>query len=251
MDNDNTNMQMILSLKSTLDLILNYCKSQELNLKILSNKINLLNEKLLNNPVHSSPGKATIEPADFVVQHADRQNNSKEIRISPDFNLSVDSAPQGPRRTSRQDDSDFEDYSKTNTMAEPTEHPLSQSKKVFKPIENVEKKESVNDNSNNVEFKHPKLTLAESVQVTQRVLGKSNNSLFLAEVEVRSAENDELVHRTRTNGIGKWVGTLSPGKYRVTIKKMGGAGKEVLKVSQDIQIDGIKSLVDLPELHIK
>jgi hypothetical protein len=100
-------------------------------------------------------------------------------------------------------------------------------------------------------FVPPKLSEVSSVQVVQRILNKNNSSVFLAEVEVKSITDGNIVHKTRTNGIGKWVGTLGPGNYRVTVRKKGSANKDSLEVSQDINIDGFKSLVELPDLQIK
>lgn len=229
---------VLISLEAKIDLLLNYYRSQDLNIKILSNKLNLLSEQLAKSPPANDAPKIKIEAADFVIPVA-KNNQTKDVHVSSDFNITVESAPDGNRRTSRE----IDEHDMMN-------HPLNKASN--KLISKKEPLETINyPQVKEEKFVPPKLEGVDSVQLVQRVINKNNGSVFLAEVEIKSNKDGNIVHKTRTNGVGKWFGTLPPGEYKVTIKKKNASGRENIEISQNINVDGSKSLVELSDICIK
>ena len=89
------------------------------------------------------------------------------------------------------------------------------------------------------------------IPVMQRVVDKNGKSIFLADVEITDLSTSQPVFKTRTNGTGKWMASLGIGAYRVTIGKRASMSKEKLEAVQDIQVDGTQSPFELPMLIIK
>lgn len=212
---------ILLSIESKLEALLNYHKSQDLNLKTLSNKINNLSEvkqpliqkNESNNNVFAVTAEA-VDVAPFVT--------ANKSLPQP---LSMEDSIIGIRRSSRDqldDKTEFKDYDR---------HVIHTKNEL--PILSKEK---------SVEVKH--------VQITQRVVNKNQQSVFLAEVEIKDLD-DNLVSKTRTNSVGKWSATIPSGKYRVSVNKKESSSKQKIEALQDIYIDGSKSIDTLPDLIIK
>jgi len=90
-----------------------------------------------------------------------------------------------------------------------------------------------------------------SVPVMQRIVDKNGKSVFLADVEIIDVSSGEQASKTRTNGTGKWMATLSPGDYKVIIRKRESLTKEKIEVIQDVRVDGTQSPFDLQTMIIK
>jgi hypothetical protein len=227
-DEERKATDVLLSIESKLEALLNHHRTQELNLKILSNKFNSLMENIssqlsdIKKPVLQP--KITVEAADVAT--------SKNIPISSNFHLNSDSSPIGFRRTSRPE-----------TFEEKNLQPEALNKKIELKFDNEKEKE-------NTPLIPPKLSDSTIAQITQRIIDKNQKSIFLAEIEVKS-EDGTTVHKTRTNSIGKWNATLPPGKYRVSASKRETSNKQKVEIFQDIEIDGSKSMMQLPDLIVK
>jgi hypothetical protein len=61
----------------------------------------------------------------------------------------------------------------------------------------------------------------------------------------------QMSFKTRTNGTGKWMASLALGNYRVTIRKHDSATNTKLEATQDIQVDGTQSPLELQALIIR
>lgn len=239
-DNSRKATDVLISIESKLETLINQQRSQELNNKILSNKISSLIELFnSNNPPSVNPNVSSIQQVSdkpkaqpkINIEAADLSPNAKNIKVSSSPNLSVESNPVGIRRSSR----DEPENSKAieNVRNEPVEQFINY------PEVKQEK------------FVAPKLSEGTSVQITQRVVDKSNKSLFLAEVEIKSLSDNTIVAKTRTNSLGKWMTTLPVGDYRVSISKRETNNKSKVEVFQDLNVDGRKNLIQLNDLIIK
>lgn len=233
-ENDRKATDVLLSIESKLESLLNHHRTQELNLKILSNKFNSLIENI---PKYFNDHKQSMTRPQIKIEAADVSPVSKNIPISSDFNLSTDSDPVGFRRTSRPET--FEER-ESPALKETRESAIQ---KVVKNFENTKQQE-------NTPHLPPKLSEGLISQITQRIVDKNQKSIFLAEVEIKSLEG-ELIHKTRTNSIGKWNATLPPGKYRVSASKRESSSKQKIEIFQDVEIDGSKSMMSLPDLIVK
>ena len=219
--------------------------AQDLLIKLLSNKLNNIINKLDNNPV--TPQFSIEAPT----------TQAKDILVAPDLNLQVESSPVGFRRNSRP-----ETYSGDNNYLPKTE--LKAKEEVKFPIqipresgknEIVNKKqvrkepifEPAQESTDEVNF----VELGNSVPVSQRVVDANGKSMFLADVEILDKSNMKQMFKTRTNGTGKWSAPLLVGDYKVIIRKRESLTKEKLEAVQDITIDGKTSPFDLPMLIIR
>jgi len=215
---------ILLSIENQLAQLLSETRSQGLVNKIIANKLNAL---LSGVPLPSSNDQEFTDLED---------NMSPTVIITPEQALPIENSPNGFRRTSRP-----ETFSKEHQNSFlPNSKPLSitENKLAIKTPE--VKQESADFTST-----------SGKVSVIQRIVDKNSKAIFLADVEVTNSANNTLEQKTRTNAMGKWSCQLSPGSYRVKIKKMESLTKEKFEVLQDITIDGKHSQQELQMMIIK
>jgi len=260
---------VLLDLESKLDSALSIIKSQDLNIKLLSNKLNLLIEKMDKQTVAASfvtKPQFTVEavqnvlPPQFMQPAQDEETN---VPIFSEHKLAVDAAPIGFRRTSRP-----ETYAGDNAyLQKPPQEPVKM------PVQTLKPPPGRNENSNvtvpqqamnqgivpnnpitkpTAENKLPQEQLNQgAIPVEQRVVDKNSKSVFLADVEIVDLKTGNQIFKTRTSGAGKWAAPLSIGNYRVTISKRESVTKQKVEVVQDISVDGSHSPLILQMIIIK
>ena len=258
---------VLLDLESRIETLLQIVRSQDLNIKLLSNKLNMVMEKLDKQPAATS--KIVVEAVNSIPQNSvPAPNNSpvqetdKNIPISSDFNVPTENSPQGFRRTSRPE-TFAGDNSYLKSPAEPiNKFPLQIPKPTNRTV--VDKAPELSDNDAEVvvdpsafeqrlptEPKKEKVRNSNSIPVVQRVVNKEGKSVFLAEIEILDLANQEIVGKTRTNGTGKWMASLPVGSYRVMLKKRESLSKEKIEIGQTIHVDGTQSPLELQTMIIK
>tara|TARA_R110000868_G_scaffold99024_4_gene272654 strand:- start:13220 stop:13930 length:711 start_codon:yes stop_codon:yes gene_type:complete len=223
---------VLIDLESKINVLLQLVRSQDLNIKILSNKLNSLLENTKTNV------NATAENLSF-------EDDSKKIYVSSDGNLPLDNFPSAIRRNSRP-----ETYSSTsnnevqvNKEAEVIVNIKDNSiKNGFIKLDPDKKTQPLIDKDRNDHLVIP---------VHQRVVDRNGKSIFLADVEVVNLETNNVIFKTRTNGTGKWMASLSPGNYNVIIQKRESVSKEKIKTEQLITVDAGTSLVELQMIILK
>ena len=237
---------ILLELEAKVDMLLNYIKSQDLNIKILSNKLNSLMEKGAQSPVPTSP--YTVEAvAQNHFQPQPQLEDDKQIPISSEFQLPMEPNPKGFRRTSRP-----ETFSGDNAMLPkppPITHAPVKAEVTVPQMAIQPKVEPVVQPPQPTQPMPP--PTGNSIPVVQRIVDKNGKSVFLADVEIYNSANMESVAKVRTSGNGKWSAPLSVGKYRVVIRKRESLTKEKIEITQDITVDGTQSLLELPMMIIK
>lgn len=235
---------VLLDLESKLDSLLEIVKSQDLNIKILSNKLNALLE------IQRQPIENRTEPVENKLPtiEAIKQNHindpERSIMISSEKSIQVESKPEGFRRTSRP-----ETYSGDNAFlnkAPPLSAPPKKEKVMEIVVPNITKPVQETQQEQFVEY-----TEVNKIPLLQRVVDKNSKSIFLADVEIINLNTNEKVTKTRTNGAGKWGASLAPGQYRVIISKRDTETKEKIESCQDINVDGQMSPMNLPMLIFK
>lgn len=212
---------VILSLETKIDQLLQVNRNLDFNIKILSNKLNQLLDVLTSTPSITSSPLSSFPSAELPPNES---INSQTVVFPQESNpMTTDVVPVGFRRTSRPETFDepgqvVEATPKnvpTPSIPVPAMHP---------PLES---KPSTAKNIPSSANRHP---------VMQRIVDKNGKAVFMAEVEIVNSKNiTEL--KTRTNGVGKWQASLMPGQYKVNIKKQGGVGKEKIEISQNLTID--------------
>lgn len=253
---------VLLDLESKVDLLLSLIQSQDLNIKLLSNKLNSVIEKL-DKPINSNQ-KITVEAVSYennfsnenIDLSSDESFNSdtKNIPVSTDFNLPVDSSPQGFRRTSRPEtysgDNMYlnkEDNSKIFPLQIPKIPDTPEIKLESNLKDKPSKAESKKVNKPTIQSNNE---IAINVPVLQRVVDKNGKSIFLADVEIMNSSGESVV-KTRTNGTGKWMASLPIGEYKVFIRKRESVTKEKMESIQSITVNGTQSPLELSMIIMK
>jgi len=252
--------EVLLDLESKIDTLLGIVKAQDLNIKVLSNKLNTVMEELKKQPV--APPKITIEAANMAPNPFNQPipaDAAKQIPVASDFNLAVEDSPNGFRRTSRP-----ETYSGDNAYLN-KQSAKNQVEPKF-PVQLPPKAEVVvppnalgRTQGQTFPPPGPKETtkpanqqiVQNAIPVMQRVVDANGKSVFLADVEITDLSTMEQVFKNRTNGTGKWMASLPIGAYRIVIRKREAVSKEKIEAAQDIQVDGMQSPLELPLMIIK
>lgn len=252
--------EVLLELEAKIDVLMSIVRTQDLNIKVLSNKVNSLLEKTdkINNiPVMQIPPSIKIEAVD--TQQLEPEFIDRHIPVSPEQALPIEKEPKGFRRTSRP-----ETYSGDNSYLKapssmltspkfPTQLPKMSEPEVIVPKEAISLKEVVKftEVPAPVSKKEAPPTGNYTIPIIQRIVDKNGKSVFLADVEILQYENKQTVTKTRTNGAGKWMASLPIGEYRVFVRKRESLNKEKLEIVQDIKVDGTQSPYTLQTMIIK
>lgn len=261
--------EVLLDLENDIKTLLSIVKSQELNIRVLSNKLNTVMEKLDKQPVVNATPTFRVEAVGAKVPTPPVPPPSftppimedKQIPFFSEHKLPITDEPEGFRRTSRP-----ETYSGDNAYLVKPNTPMEAIK--FPPQNNAPKPPPgrtpseviVPPKANKIEVPPTPPATPITVQppmnqnavpVQQRVVNKESKSVFLADVEIIDHQTAQPVFKTRTSGAGKWMASLAPGNYRVTINKRESMTKQKVEVVQDIQVDGTKSPLELQTIIIK
>ncbi len=232
-------------------------QAQDLNIKVLSNKLNDVMQLLEKQA--TSPQKITVEavnatPPQSVFQKQMTLDPERQVPISAHDTLPMDNSPTGFRRTSRPEtfEGDHAYLPQSFSQVQP-KYPVQvpnqpQSAREQVPAEIIvpaqekpaPKKEKV-----------AAVPVQNAIPVMQRIVDRSGKSIFLADVEIVDHTTAEAVFKTRTNGTGKWMASLGPGKYRVTIRKGASMSKDKMEAVQDIQVSGNESPLELQTMIVK
>jgi len=259
---------ILLELEKKLDIALNIIRTQDLNIKILSNKLNGIVETLEKKSIETP--KFTVEAINSIPQARMlppqvQVGDDRNLLVSPDDKLPLETEPRGFRRTSRPetfagDDAYLAKPSGAVTPKYPVQMPGAppgrnpnapppgREAEVVVP---AQPKPKVAVAPAPEPTKQQQVLLQNAVPVMQRVVNAHGKSLFLADVEIIDLTTMQQVVKTRTNGTGKWMASLGIGDYRVIIRKLEAATKERLEVTQEIHIDGSQSPFELQTVIIK
>lgn len=263
--------EILLELEKKIDIMLNIIRTQDMNIKILSNKLNSLQEAL--GKVQSAPQKIVVEainaaPPQVVASPFQQYPTIAEgqIPISSDFNLPLEKEPQGFRRTSRPETFSGDDIylpAKPGSPAPAKPHvnvaapPPGRGPQTPPPgrSSNPAQMDVVVPPVATQKVLPPKqqqmpTSVQNAVPVMQRVVNSHGRSLWMADVEIIDLMTMSS-SKTRTNGSGKWMASLAVGNYRIIIKKFETATKEEMESTQEITVDGSQSPYELPAIIMK
>lgn len=264
---------VLLDLELKVGLLLDIIRSQDLNIKILSNKLNDVINRL--DKQQTAPPKVVVEavhtPSPMVqVMPIPSGDPSKNIPIYSEESLPQEIAPKGFRRNSRPEtfagDNAFLPKPSENKM--PMQMPKAPSGRDFgvPPPGRMPTPDPVitappmHKGGNKIDSpltealptEHiAKAPLTGQIPIMQRCVDKNGKSIFLADVEIMDKNSGQPVFKTRTNGTGKWMATLSIGEYQVTVKKRLSLSKDQIEAKQEIQVDGTQSPLELPMMIIR
>jgi hypothetical protein len=269
--------EVLLEIESKLDTILSTIRANDLNIKVLSNKLGEVMKSL--EKLQAAPPKITVEAvqtpapnqAAAIFGQVPTTDPGRAIPIKAESTLPADDSPQGFRRTSRPESYAGDVYLKRDGVPPPaapsflfmqqqqgkpppgrsgndipvTQTPPPKTKKAAEaPVAQFPAQPPA----------HKPATDAPThgiIPVEQRVVDKNGKSVFLADVEIVDTNSGEQVSKSRTNGTGKWMAALPIGIYQVTIKKLESLTREKVESVQSIEVDGSQSPLKLPMVIIK
>ena len=252
---------ILVEVESKIDKLLTLVANVDNNNKIISNKINdlaqIVNKASVAAPKYTAEAIQNVPPKSpidaFTVTDPERQ-----VPINADHKLPETAAPKGFRRTSRPDALEGDGSYRTQPTKEPeVRFPVQMPKGMPPPGRTagevvVPPPTQTSPPKQQSPIPNAKNALAQNaIPVMQRVVDKNGKSVFLADVEITDLSNAQPIFKARTNGTGKWMGSLSVGAYRVTIRKGGNKVKDGMEAIQDIQVKGDVSPLELPLLIIK
>lgn len=253
--------EVLLDLETKVGTLTDLVRAQALDIKVLSNKLSTLMNKLDKQPI-ASP-KITVEAANTVnpFTQLPKADPSKQIPVSADFNLPVEESPTGFRRTSRP-----ETYAGDNAyltklpkapepkfpVQMPKMPPAPPKAEITVPATALGRTAGQTFPSSSKESSVPvEKPTGHSIPIMQRVVDANGKSIFLADVEIVDLSTMQQIFKNRTNGTGKWMASLPLGAYRVSIHKRESLSKDKLEAVQDIQVDGSQTPLELPLMIIK
>ncbi len=282
---------VLLDVEAKVSMLLDIIRAQDLNIKVLSNKLNDVMARLEKQ--QAAPPKIVVEavqttpsapppvlPPGFTQIPAGEPE--RNIPVTAESKLPQTETPQGFRRNSRP-----ETYAGDNAYLPHPEQMSPQPPRMPVPrpspnapppgrgpessvtvpppaMENKRAGRSVlappNPHGSPLAQQQPPPAQEQQaapqpvhgqIPVMQRCVDKNGKSIFLADVEITDMATSQPIFKTRTNGTGKWMASLGIGAYRVTISKRASMNKEKLEAVQDIQVDGAQSPLELPMMIIK
>jgi len=235
---------IILQLEAKIDTLLGMLQAQALDLRVLSNKLNILLESQ-----RQQLQKVATPSIEAVNSKSSSVDLERQIAISAEATLPIEQNPQGFRRTSRPEtyagDNAYLNRNEVSTKF-PVQIPQKQA-----VADITVPSEATQDTTQFIEHEPAIPSQQNSIPVVQRIVDANGKSVFLADVEVTNRDDGKLVHKARTNGTGKWMASLLPGNYRVVLRKRDPVTKARVEAAQDIIIDGKTSPINLQMLIFK
>jgi len=255
MENARKASDILLDLVNKVEQLLNLSRSQDLNFKILSNKLNLVMEQMKGAGVPIIAAQQTYSASadnSMMPQTMLKNRATESVLIADDVNsISVDENPSGFRRTSRPET--FTANSIAQSQVIKPKQPLQNKVLIQDPappsqdqLEAFEQFKPFSDAGSVAAIDN----VAGLVAVTQRVLDKNNKSVFLADVVIADKDGKQ-VSKIRTNGMGKWTAALPTGIFMVKVSKRESVTRQSMEATQSIVVDGKESKLALDQLIIK
>jgi hypothetical protein len=74
------------------------------------------------------------------------------------------------------------------------------------------------------------------IAVQQRIAYPDGKNIYMASVDIYNAFDKKLIKQTKTDQVGKWRGSLSPGEYIINISKASNALKPKVELSYSVTV---------------
>lgn len=259
---------VLLELLSEVKTLNGLVRAQDLNIKILSNKLNEVMNKVNSGPVAQPSASAPAAPPKLPPQSLLQNvplDPERQVPISAEVKLPATDKPDGFRRTSRPETFDpNQQKGPAPNQAQgkmpvqiPKAPPGRQNESIMDVVAQMPKPKKANDTPPSpfpppATPSKPKQPIVQNaIPIMQRVVDSNGKSIYMADVEILDAETLQPVHKTRTSGMGKWVASLGVGSYRISIHKSASNQRAEVKAEQDVYVDGTQSPLELKTLCVR
>lgn len=91
----------------------------------------------------------------------------------------------------------------------------------------------------------------KKVPVLQRITDHNGKDIFMADITITDSSSGEVVHKTKTNALGKWQAHLKPGPYRIDMAKVDAASRAKVEAHQEITVSESNTTLTLPLAIVK
>lgn len=265
---------VLLELEGKVDLLLKQVQSNDLVMKILTNKLGQVLEKL--DKVGSSAPKSSPFKVDAVdtlpefkppMQDFDPSRHTIIQASGPNPNLQQPDAKTGrgrgrPRKEEKSQHLEGDDAflikptPKEPESPFPIQIPKGGKAEIIVPNQTAPTKfpTLTSQISNQEEFTVPNFPESEPKKNTtliQKVLDKNGKVAFLADVRILNHQSLETVWSGRTSAIGKWAAVVPMGNFRISIRKRDPGSSREVEAVQDVIVDGKQDRVELPTFTMK
>lgn len=208
--------EIIVDLEKKMDQMLKMISALDLNIKIISNKLNLIK----TNSTSISPEKYSISPTETIennlIKSADKMG---KIPVSQTPLHTSKSNTDVVRRTNRAD-------------AIPITPPNSVETINFKDYDDA----VVSPNA--------------FIPITSKVVDSKGKGIFLAEIEILEISTKKIT-KIRAKGDGRWETAVPIGNYELTVSKRIPGNKEKIVSKQSFVVDGSSIPLKLKEVELK
>ncbi len=246
---------ILLELVAKVDLLLSTQNAQDLNIKVLSNKLNELMRQLEKQAQKITVEAVTTAPTLPVspLQQMPVLDPERYVPITANDKLPLDNSPKGFRRTARPETFEGDNAYLPSPIAPkfPTQLPKPPPGRSATDVVVPPSPEKMPGEPSPPQKTKRGAPPQHAIPVMQRIVDKSGKSIFLADVEIVDHDTAQSVFKTRTNGTGKWMASLGAGNYRVTIRKGASNSREKMEAVQDIQVSGNESPLELQTMIIR
>lgn len=231
---------ILLAIEAKLDQLLHLSRSQDLNIKILSNKFNVLTEEFRALSVDDGTSVPTAKQP--VAPYS-----GEIVSTHVEYQLPMESNPNGFRRTSRPETFVQEPIKKSPGQAPSIQAQAPQTELLWNP--NKPKAIPTTKTTTQAKSSEP-ATLDKVIKspVIQRVIDNNNKSIFNANVEVINTQLNSIVYTTRTSSTGAWQASLEPGTYKVNVKRQESVSKSKVNMTMEFSVATSGTLLKLPDL---
>jgi hypothetical protein len=190
MEQQRTATDVLLSLEKQVKQLVYMHQTLDLNIKVLSNKLNQLIEAV-DSPMLANEMEQSMNP--IAIAKAPPMKIVEEFNPTPPIPLASETSPVGFRRTGREG---VQAKNPTKNVPTPSiKLPEMKAPQVIDIPPTTGKK-----------------------PLSQRVVDKNGASLFKADIEILNQEG-HTVWKGQTGATGKWQTALDPGNYRLNVKK--------------------------------
>ena len=207
--------EVLLEIEQKVEYLIKQLASTDLNIKILSNKINNLSQGQLVAPVATATPPVQNTNQQFSNTNIFNQPNVPlgQVKIDPEQQLPITDSVVGQRRTSR--DASFGVVAEPVVQRQSNQQSLLPSPPQQQPQPVAQATALDSSKQQNQADKSHQL----KVPVSQRIVNEKGKAIFLANITISDEKGNVVENGKRTSANGKWNALLSPGRYKVSIVK--------------------------------